>query len=87
MYAAIEDRIDHKVDHWGNSFALPMFQACHSHARSLPERGVTEIAILEVPLEIIGRYVVFNLSEEGWVAGKAQYSVLGSNATPQGMRE
>jgi hypothetical protein len=86
-YAAIEDRIDHKVDHWGNIFAWSMFQACHSHARSLLEQGVTEIAILEVPLGIIDRYVVFNLSEEGWAEERAQYSALGSDTTHQGIHE
>ncbi len=86
VHSEIEDQIDHATDHWGNIFTWSMFQACHEYGKSLAERGETVMEIRAVPLELIDKYVVFNLSGPDWPTERAQYWALGSNHSLQARR-
>ena len=83
VHRAVEDAIDHKTDLWGSVFTWSMFQACHSYARSLHDRGIAELVLSEVPLEAIDQRVIKNISGDDWAGARARYSALGSNPSLQ----
>ncbi|MFO1386423.1 MAG: hypothetical protein U1F55_09665 [Chitinivorax sp.] len=82
-HQAIEDSIDHKIDHWGNIVTWSMFQASHERAQELREQGATELRISDVSLATIERWIMRNLSGEDWAEQRAQYVTLGSNNSQQ----
>lgn len=78
VHAEIEKTIDNANDHWGNIFTWSMFQACCEFGKLLAERGVIVMAPQKVPLELIDKYLVFNLQGPDWSTERAQYGGFGS---------
>lgn len=76
IHHAIEERIDHSKDHWGNIFTWSMFQAFHNLAIELLDKGYKEIITSAVSLNSIGQCVIRNLSGDGWKEQLALYLTL-----------
>jgi len=73
IHSDIEDRIDFSHDHWSSIFSWSMFQAIHVSATLALSRGQSTIVLLEIPVELIDKYIRFNLAGESWQAEREQY--------------
>lgn len=72
----IEDRIDHKVDHWGSVGAWAFWQAAHCKAIDLHRRGERTLDVDSIEVALFDHYVKSNLAGEGWEKERNEYRGL-----------
>jgi hypothetical protein len=76
IWSDIEDRIDHKVDHWGNVGCWSFWQAAHRKAIDLHRRGERTLDVDSITVASFDHYVKSNLADKDWEKERNEYKGL-----------